>query len=146
MTTDAIIFELISVGTPTDGLSIGAIERDNQRAIYSVLDDLQLRMRFERLEQAEESRRTRMKRKPKEAKVLAGSGTLTLADVAERLQVDRSTVRRYVAAKKLNSSRIGENGPYRFKEKDVQKLLVDQGTAEERDAELGAFIAKQISR
>ncbi len=61
-----------------------------------------------------------------------------------RLQIDRSTVRRYVATGKLVGSRIGENGPYRFREKDVQKLLVSQGTEEEKDEELHAFIAKNI--
>ena len=103
-----------------------------------------MQMRLERLEHAEESRRSRMKRKPKEAKMPAGSGSLTLADVAARLQLDRSTVRWYVAMGKVVGSRIGENGPYRFKEKDVQKMLVSQGTAEEKDEELQAFIAKTI--
>jgi Helix-turn-helix domain len=145
MITDAITFELISVGPSVTSLGMEVIlDRDNQKSFARFLADLDMQMRLERLEQAEESRRSRMKRKAKESKVPAGSGSLTLADVTSRLQVDRSTVRRYVATGKLVGSRIGENGPYRFKEKDVQKLLICQGTAEEKDEELHAFIAKQI--
>jgi excisionase family DNA binding protein len=147
MITDAISFELISVDPSMTSLGKEIIlDRDNQKAFVRFLADLDMQRRLERQEQAEESRRSRMKRKPKEAKVHVGSGTLTLADVASRLQVDRSTVRRYVATGKLVGSRIGENGPYRFHEKDVQKLLVSQGTAEEKDEELHAFIAKTIMR
>ncbi len=133
MITDAISFELISVDPSMSCLGKEILlDRDNQNAFARFLAALDIQMRLERLERAEESCRTRMKRKPKEAKAQVGSGTLTLADVSARLQVDRSTVRRYVATGKLVGSRIGENGPFRFKEKDVQRLLVSQGTAEEK--------------
>jgi excisionase family DNA binding protein len=136
MITDSTAFDMIFTGPSMKGMSTdGTLERDNQKSFLRFLADVDMQMRLERLEQAEESRRSRMKRKAKEAKVHVGSGTLTLAHVAARLQVDRSTVRRYVATGKLIGSRIGENGPYRFMEKDVKKLLVSQGAAEERDEE-----------
>ena len=51
---------------------------------------------------------------------------LTLEDVAERLKVSVSTVRRWVRSNELRSIKVGNRGQYRIGLKDLEEFLAEQ--------------------
>ncbi len=51
---------------------------------------------------------------------------LTLEDVADRLKISVSTVRRWVKSNELRSIKIGNRGQYRINLKDLEEFLAEQ--------------------
>lgn len=58
---------------------------------------------------------------------------LTLAEVADYLRVSKRSVRRMIRLGSLPAYRIGGSGPYRFRNRDVDALLVPADRLVEED-------------
>lgn len=71
---------------------------------------------------------------------------LTLAEVADHLQVTTRTIRRLVSDGELPALRIGAHGRVlRFKEQDVDRLLHPVGAASSGDRDLAGFISQSAA-
>ena len=57
--------------------------------------------------------------------------TLTVEEVAERLQVHPETVRRWLRDGKLQGTRLGRRAGWRITEAEYQRFLVDEGQQQE---------------
>lgn len=149
-----ITFELVSSGlsngsrfsstSPCSPITDRHIERANQHTIDQLLDRLQMWLAVEGLLAAEANRRARMLRKPKTSTLPANAAMLTKREVAQRLHVTERTVDRYVTAGLLSSHHLGSSGSCRFKQEDVERLLIVEKTAEQIADDLESFINKQI--
>jgi excisionase family DNA binding protein len=69
---------------------------------------------------------------------------LTTQDVSAYLNVSKRTVQRYVKAGKLQAFRLAGGGPFRFKEIDVNRLLIAEKSIDQRDSDIRSYIHNQI--
>jgi|WetSurMetagenome_2_1015567.scaffolds.fasta_scaffold15541_3 CTP synthase len=66
---------------------------------------------------------------------------LTLEDVADRLKISVSTVRRWVKSSELRSIKVGNRGQYRISLKDLEEFLAEQ-EAQQPDASMLATLKR----
>ncbi len=64
---------------------------------------------------------------------------LTLEDVAERLKISVSTVRRWVKSSELRSIKIGNRGQYRISLRDLEEFLAEQEAQTSDTSAVAAF-------
>ena len=55
---------------------------------------------------------------------------LTVDEVAEKLQLNPETIRRYIIAKELEAYKFGKN--YRIEEKELERFLKDRSNKKEQ--------------
>lgn len=103
-----------------------------------------LRAAVTSLMEAENRRRQRMKRISQQSSVVPSADCmLSKKEVAAQLHVSERMVERYVKDGLLPTYRLGSNGSCRFKNKDIERLLIAQETTATED-HVSDFITHQL--